>query len=240
MNEWLSWLGTLAPRSCEPQSLTYSVLGLKKPLSFSKNFQFIMSKGPILDDKLLFNSFTESPKKYSVSNLQGSHRTLLKSLTENKSPVTKKIVIKILMKFVPIEIKEYHFRRMNRAILVELAICIVQDLLQNGPGRADSLVLELVKTSSGGAIVAIADPFVDGVEFYDDDFLKEIDEIDSAEFNLRDKSGLTPTKKITSGQGFAPPFVEPDAAGYFVTPSKAAREIPTAEMPEVSPKKLAI
>ena len=198
-----------------------------------------MEKGPDLDDLSRFNSFCESPKTCSDSKLQATHRFLLKSLSDKRSPVTKSIVINILMKFVPNEIKEYHFRRMTRAILVELAICIVQDLIQNGPGRGQSLELQLVKTSSGGAKVVIADPFVDDDGKYDEDFLREIDEIDAAEFTLRDKSGSTPDKRINTGQGFAQPFLEPDAEGCFITPQKAARKPNSYSVPTVGPSKLA-
>ena len=103
-----------------------------------------MSDRPDFDDESRFKSFTDSPKSFSVRNLQASHRILSKSLTQKKSPVTKNILIKILMNFVPNEIKEYHFKRMTRAILVELAFCIVQDIIQNGEGRADSLVVTLL------------------------------------------------------------------------------------------------
>ena len=193
-----------------------------------------MSKGPQFDDESRFKSFCEYPKAFSFHNLQSTHRILLKSLKEKKSAVTKNILIDILMNFVPNEIKSYHFKRMARAILVELALCIVQDILQNGEGRADSLLLELVKTSSGGAKVVIADSFVADDGTYDDDFLKEIEEIDTAEFKLRDKTGTTPDKTIASGVGFAPPFVEPDETGFFTTPRKSGNP-PMAAMPEVGP-----
>ena len=194
-----------------------------------------MSKGPHFDDESRFKSFCESPKTFSFHNLQSAHRILSKTLSEKKSSVTKNILIDILMNFVPNEIKSYHFKRMNRSILVELALCIVQDILQNGEGRAEFLVLELVKTSSGGSKVVIADPFVAEDDNYDDDFLKEIDAIDAAEFNLCDKSGNTPDKKIASGEGFAPPFLPPDAEGGFATPRKNTTKLPTAVMPEVGP-----
>ena len=197
-----------------------------------------MSKSPQVTDLSLFNSFCESPKSFSLSVLQGAHRFLLNSLSEKKSAVTKKILIKILMCFVPVEIREYHFRRMNRAILVELAICIVQDLIANGPGRAKLLELQLVKTSSGGTDIVIADPFEDESGGFDADFLREIDEIDAAEFSLRDTSGATPEKKIHSGQGFAQPFLAPDAEGSFVTPRKAIRKASSSMSKEVGPLEL--
>ena len=193
-----------------------------------------------LDDHSLFKIFCNSPKTFSNTALHASHRFLVKSVPEKKSPVTKTILIKILMNFVQPDIKEYHFKRMSRAILVELAICIVQDLIQNGPGRAQSLELQLLKSSAGGATVSIADPFVDEAGSYDEDFLREIDEIDAAEFNLRDKSGATPDKQINSGQGFARPFLEPNEEGSFVTPKRVLRKRAIdINPPTVGPKKLA-
>ena len=192
------------------------------------------------DDHSLFKIFCNSPKTFSNTALHASHRFLVKSVSENKSPVTKTILIKILMNFVQPDIKEYHFKRMARAILVELAICLVQDLIQNGPGRAETLELQLIKSTSGGAKVTISDPFADEGGDYDEDFLKEIDEIDATEFNLRDKSGATPDKQIHSGQGFARPFIEPNEEGSFVTPKRDLRKRATsASVPTVGPKKLA-
>ena len=131
-----------------------------------------MSKDPLFDDVSRLKSFCEFPKTYSFRNLQTSHRILLKSLTEKESSVTKNILINILMVFVPTEIKKYHFKRMTRSIPVERTIYIVQDILQNRENRTDSLILDLIKTSSGGSKVVIADPFVAEDGTYDEEFLK--------------------------------------------------------------------
>ena len=182
-----------------------------------------MSKSPQVTDLSLFNSFCESPKSFSLSVLQGVHRFLLNSLSEKKSSVTKKILIKILMCFVPVEIRECHFRHMNRVTLVELVIYIVQDLIVNGPDRDKLLELQLVKTSSGGTDIDIADPLEDDVDGFDADFLREIDEIDATEFSPCDTSGATPEKKIHLVQDFAQSFLVPDTEGSFITPQKTIR-----------------
>ena len=91
-----------------------------------------------------------------------------------------------------------------------------------GPRRAESLQLEVVKASSGGKTVQIADQFSDGSEI-DQSFLEEID---SAIFKFKDGSGSSPDVNIASGQGFAAPYLPPGEGGEFVTPKKkVARDL---------------
>ena len=64
----------------------------------------------------------------------------------------------------------------------DLALCILQDLASNGPGRAKSLQLEVVKALSGGKSVKIADKFADDKPI-DQSF---VDEIDQSIFKFKD------------------------------------------------------
>ena len=104
---------------------------------------------------------------------------------------------------------------MTKSILQELALCILQELISYGPGRAQNLDLVLVETKAGGKTVAIAQP---PDEFpIDDAFIRDIDE---AFFTLHDLTGFSPEKKVASGQGHDAPYSPPDKRGYF-TPQKA-------------------
>ena len=111
----------------------------------------------------------------------------------------------------------YVFKRLGKKILQELALCILQDLATNGPGRAKTLELEVVKASSGGKVVKIVDHFEDGSGPLDQSFL---DEIDEAIFRFKDPARESPDIKISARQGFAAPYLPPNEEGTFVTPTK--------------------
>ena len=104
---------------------------------------------------------------------------------------------------------------MTQPILQELALCILEELISYGPGRAQNLNLVLRGTKAGGKTVVIEQP---PDEFpVDEAFVRDIDE---AFFTLHDLTGFSPEKKVTSGQGHDAPYSPPDEHGYF-TPKKA-------------------
>ena len=99
----------------------------------------------------------------------------------------------------------------------ELAVCILQDLTVNGPRRAQSLHLEVVRASSGGKTVKIADPFDDGTEI-DQSFL---DEIDSVIFKFKYQSVASPDVSFSSDQDHVAPYLPATDDGGFVTPNRS-------------------
>ena len=163
-----------------------------------------------------FQKFVEFPKGSNMDIIMGSHKFMIEVIRKEKESPSNKTLIKIFDEFSKKPIKNYIFTRMGKTIMQELAICILQDLASNGPSRAESLQLEVVKASSGGKTVQIVDQFDDGSAI-DQSFLEEID---SAIFKFKDGSGASPDVSFASGQGHAVPYLPPDDDGEFVTPKK--------------------
>ena len=164
-----------------------------------------------------FLQFCKEPKGFNLDVIQGAHKFLVEVVRGNQESPNNKTLIEIFSAFCNKPIKTYIYRKMGKKIMQELAICILQDLAANGPGRAATLQLEVVKATAGGKVVKIADQFSEGDDNFDQSFL---DEIDQAIFKFSDQSGRSPDVKITSGQGLAAPYILPEADGAFVTPKK--------------------
>ena len=165
-----------------------------------------------------FISFSKDPKKVSQEILKGAHKHIAKIIKDGESGPTVQSLIPIFSVFAQKEIKRYVFTRMRKPILLELVLCIIQELVLNGPERAKTLHLEVVKSKSGGKTVCIADPFVENDNGYDEDFLGEVDE---AFFRLTDTAGKSPEVKFASGQGHAAPYSPFGRDGSFIHPRPA-------------------
>ena len=116
-------------------------------------------------------------------------------------------------------IKDYIFRRIRKSLLLELALCILQDVASNGISRLTSLNLLIEKTRSGGKNVVVEPQSErpDNETIEDDAFMQEIDEIF---FRFSDSSGNSPDVKFAAGAGRPPSYSPPDGKGNFVTPKK--------------------
>ena len=155
-------------------------------------------------DSDCFNLFSNSPKNVSLEVMKGAHKFVAKALKEGGSTPTCQTLIKIFTAFTPQKIKDYVFTRMKKPILLELALCIIQEIVLNGVGRAETLQLEVVKSKSGGKTVKIADQFeAESTESPDSGFLNKIDE---AFFKLKNADGKSPDVNIASGQGHKAPY----------------------------------
>ena len=164
-----------------------------------------------------FGRFCENPKESNLDVIQGAHKFLVEVVRGNQESPSNKTLIEIFSVFCEKPIKNYVFLRMGKKIMQELAICILQDLAANGPGRAATLQLEVVKATARDKVVKIAEQFDSEEDKFDQSFL---DEIDQAIFKFSDSSGKSPDVKITSGQGLAAPYIPPGEDGAFVTPKK--------------------
>ena len=121
------------------------------------------------------------------------------------------------------EIRDYVFTRMTKSILLDITLCVVQELVLNGPGRAKTLQLELTKSKSKGKTLRIADPFAGENDDYDNDFLEKIDE---AFFCLKDSEGKSTDVNLAAGQGHASPYSPFAKDGSFIRPkTHSARRI---------------
>ena len=131
-------------------------------------------------DHELFTEFISDPKGSSMDIILGAHR-FLAAIIENKDDgPTLKTLMKIFRPFIPTNsIKDYVFKRIKKSLLLELALCILQDVATNGLDRLGSLNLVIEKTNAGGKNVVIQPSEEDfgDASTGDDKFLNEIDEI---------------------------------------------------------------
>ena len=171
-----------------------------------------------------FTSFSENPKKVSPETLKGAHKFVAKIIKDGESGPTVKSMIPIFSAFTTKEIKSYVFTCIRKSILLELLLCIIQDLILNGPERAKTLQIELVNTKAKGKTLRIVDPFTANDDGYDNDFLEKIDE---AFFCLKDSEGKSPDVSLAAGQGHAAPYSPFAKDGSYVEPKtrKARRSL---------------
>ena len=173
-------------------------------------------------DSQCFELFSENPKGVPTEVIKGAHKFIANSIKNGDPGPTVQSLIKMFSVFSKEKIKDYVFTRMTKPILLELALCVIQQLVLNGPSR--SIQLELVKSKAGGKIVRIADPFeANKNDQYDANFLARIDE---AFFTIKDAEGVSPDVHVAAGQGHKAPYSPFDKDGAFVRPrSSAARSL---------------
>jgi len=170
-----------------------------------------------------FETFSNNPKKASMEIIHGAHKFIAKVIQDDEPGPTCPTLIKMFAFFTKKPIKSYVFTRMTKPILLELALCIIQDLALNGPARAKNLQLELVDSKSGGKTVKVADQFKEDGSEYNHDFLASIDE---AFFKLKDAEGKSPDFHIAAGQGHKASYSPFGKDGAFVrTRGLAARSL---------------
>ena len=171
-------------------------------------------------DSECFELFSNSPKEVTMEVVKGAHKFIAKVIRDDEKGPTIQSLIKIFDVFSQQKIKKYVFTRMTKPILLELALCIIQEIALNGAERAQKLQLEVVQSKSGGKTVKIADPFdEDPTEGYDADFLEKIDE---AFFKLRDSEGKSPDVNLVTGQGHKAPYSPFGKDGSFIRPDASA------------------
>ena len=189
-------------------------------------------------DEQCFTLFSKSPRGSSQKILMGSHRFLSQAIKNKSGPPSGTVLIEIFMSFAQKGAKEYVFRQMKKQILLELALCLVQDLISGGEARAGSLEIQIERCSAGNKNAVIATREGETEESEEFPLDTSIDwNIDEATFCLHDKSGASPDSKIVSGQGKAAPYSPPEADGSFSTPKKGGKKkakkvyIATARIP---------
>ena len=109
-----------------------------------------MSEKPTPDHKF-FTEFISDPKGSNMETILGAHRFLAMIIDSEEDGPTRKTLMKIFRPFVPENsIKDYIFRRISKSLLLELALCILQDVTVNGLARLSTLTLVIEKTRAGG------------------------------------------------------------------------------------------
>ena len=156
---------------------------------------------------------------FSEGILQGTHKYLVDSLKGDQDGPTVDELFDIFETFSRATIKKYIFKRIKKKINLELAIAIVQDLISNGPGRAETLFLEVQHLSGNGKKVVIADQFATPGELPLSQ--KDFPEIDEAIFTLSQQKGNSGGRKTIpiGGKHGSPLKNQEIATGYF-TPNK--------------------
>ena len=162
-----------------------------------------------------FNQFKESPKDVSMKVMKGAHKHLALATKNPQMAPSCGEMIKIFSHFTNGKVKDYVYKRMTKKVLLELAVCVAQEILLNGIGRARTLELELVKTKYGGKTVKIVDPFKADRSDFDDAFLGKIDE---AFFCLKDSEGNSPDVNLAAGLGHKAPYSPFGKDGGFLRP----------------------
>ena len=181
------------------------------------NFHEKMSKSPdSLPNVSCFDLFLKNPKGCKIEVIQGAHKFMTHVIKGTEQSPKNSTFIGLFNQFTKVPVKDYVFTRMTKAILQELALCVLQELILYGPARAQNLTLVVVETKAGGKTVAIEkDEFPVSPEFVSD--------IDEAFFKLSDITGFSPDKQVASGQGHDAPYVLPNPDGFF-TSIKAKRK----------------
>ena len=177
-----------------------------------------------------FKKFVTDPKGSSVTVLKESLDFLQKVVSEESSDShsfpTIDVMIEIFSAFSS-KIKPYVFKTIGKKICQELALCILKELVGNGPERAQSIELKIVKTKSGGKDVVIAE--ADDAEGGAPSSPRPRQVIDECTFELRnEKYGLSPNFKIRAQvQGAIRANASIENGPNFSTPSdeeEAAKE----------------
>ena len=170
----------------------------------------------------LFLKFCENPRDSDIQTIQGSHRYISLALRGETSTPKKSILITLFQEFSTETIKDWIFNRIPKRMLLELALCILQDIIKKGATRAKSIQLVVAKTSDGDKTVVI-----EGGDRSDDAIGSQnrisASQIDNALFRLSDKNGKSPVVSIAIGKGKGPAYQPPDKQGYF-TPSRSAKK----------------
>ena len=167
--------------------------------------------------------------------IKGSHRYMNDVIQGREDGPNKAVLISIFNEFVEGGLKDYIYNKMKKSILLELALCILQEIGSYGVEHAKILRLKLIKSSVGGKQLVIDKENPD-TEFpmspADASALQELD-IDEAIFSLTDSLGQSPEMTVHSAQGRDPPYLPPDEAGYF-TPKKSVKKSLSKEFQKVS------
>ena len=180
-----------------------------------------------LSPKQCFDSFKKDPLTQPVKVLQGTHKFLLNSLKGKLEEPTVDSLIEIFQVFSKDSIKRYVFKAIKKNLNLELALSIVQDLISNGPLRAKSLELKVVKLAQKGKKVVVKDAFQSPSE--DPISAEDFASIDEAVIKFSDKEGKSAECTVAVGRGHAsPPNKDRIEHGYFTPKSKVRKSFQEA------------
>ena len=171
-----------------------------------------------LSPKQCFNLFKLKPLEQPNDVLQGTHKFLLTSLKGKLEDPTVDDLIEIFQVFAKGSIKRYLFKSIKKNLNLELALSIVQDLISNGPARARSLELKVVKLVKKGKKVVVKDIFQSPTEtpISAEDF----QQIDEVIYRFSDATDKSTECTVSLGRGHKSPSENPRIEDGYLTPGK--------------------
>ena len=181
-----------------------------------------MDDPDISPEQKLFSEFCRDPKNPTVEIIQGSHRFIslaMKNGTGTSAP-KKSTLSDLFQEFMTMSVKQYIFNRIPRTILLELALCVLQDIASRGVSRAKTLRLEVVKTTAGGKTIAVAND--DNPETGHPATNPTLAE--DATFLFVDNSGRTPDVAFSIGKNHRAPYQQPDKQVRLFLPRESSQK----------------
>ena len=166
----------------------------------------------------LFTEFCRDPKDPTVEIIQGAHRFISLAIKNGTSVPKKSTLSELLREFMTVSVRPYVFQQIPRKILLELALCILQDIASRGVSRAKTLRLELIKTTAGGKKIAIVEESNEAAA----SAVITHPQAENATFRFSDETGKTPDVAFSLGKSHRAPYQAPDERGYF-SPSKRSK-----------------
>lgn len=169
----------------------------------------------------LFLEFCANPRDSDIQTVQGSHKYISLAIRGEITKPKKVVLIDLFQEFSTEPIKDYVFNRIPKLMLLELALCVLQDIIAKGPERARSLQLVVAKTSDGDKTVVIEEG-EQSERAVASQPQNPATQIENASFRLSDKDGKSADVSFSIGKDKEPAYQPPDKSGYF-TPSRSAR-----------------
>ena len=105
-----------------------------------------MENSDISPEQTLFEEFCLNPKDPTIEIIQGSHRFISLSMKNGPSIPKKSTLSELFKEFMTVPAKQYVFNQIPRRMLLEIAICILQDIVSRGISRVKALRLEVTRT----------------------------------------------------------------------------------------------
>ena len=142
-----------------------------------------------------FHQFCDSPTEFNKDIISGSISHIQKIIQGQEASPKRAVFVDIFNHFVTHEVKDYVYARMKKSLLEELALKLLKEIQAEGPQCMKTLEIQIEKTSAGGKQLIIpGDDKSFAIKEGDEQLL--IEQIDSVEGTLVDKSGDSPNVKF--------------------------------------------
>ena len=96
--------------------------------------------------------FLKNPTSSKLEVVQGVHKYLSDVIKGTEQSSTNSDFIDLFTQFTKAPFKDYVYRLMTKSILLEVSLCLVQELISGLPDRAANLNLVVEGTRAGQAL----------------------------------------------------------------------------------------